>query len=124
MIIREKKEVEAVHWGNGTSHRMLVAADGVGYTITDTVVWAGTASRLQYRNHLESCYCVAGTGAVIDGMGVRHPIVPGTVYSLNEHDAHDLVADPGQDLRLICMFTPALVGTEAHQLESLAASAY
>ncbi len=42
--------------------------------------------------------------------------MPGTIYSLNEHDAHDLVASDDEDLRLVCMFTPALTGDEAHRL--------
>jgi L-ectoine synthase len=96
----------------------------MGYTVTDTLVWAGTTSRLEYRNHLEACYCVAGSGEVIDEHGTSHPIVPGTIYALNEHDAHYLVGGPDEDLRLICMFTPALRGDEVHRLDALEASAY
>jgi L-ectoine synthase len=126
MIIRSRDDVPGVLWGNGTSHRLLIAADGVGYTVTDTIVWAGTSSPLQYRNHLESCYCISGTGAVVDMDGVRHDIVPGTIYSLNQHDAHHLIADPEGDMRLICMFTPALIGDESHTKSDseLAFSAY
>jgi L-ectoine synthase len=119
MIVRTVDEVPTVLWGNGTSRRLLVESDGVGYTVTDTVIWAGTSSRLEYRNHLESCYCVAGSGVVIDADGISHTIKPGTIYSLNEHDAHYLNASPYEDLRLICMFTPALRGDEVHSLDSL-----
>ena len=31
-------EVKNVQWGNGTSHRFLLEADGMGYTVTDTIV--------------------------------------------------------------------------------------
>lgn len=124
MIIRSKEDVATVRWGNGTSHRMLVQADGTGYTMTDTVVWAGTTSRLQYRNHIESCYCISGTGAVVDVLGNRFSIEPGTIYALDEHDAHFLIADEGQDMRLICTFTPALQGDEVHSLDDEMASAY
>ena len=55
-------------------------------------------------------------GAFCIGVGTEHEIVPGTIYSLNEHDAHDLVASDDEDLRLVCMFTPALTGDEAHRL--------
>jgi len=45
-----------VDWGNGTSHRLLIEGDGMGFTVCHTVVRAGTQSLLQYRNHLEACY--------------------------------------------------------------------
>jgi L-ectoine synthase len=48
--------------------------------------------------------------------GTEHEIVPGTLYALDQHDCHDLVADDAEDLRLVCMFTPALTGDEAHHL--------
>ncbi|MGP4001274.1 ectoine synthase [Streptomyces sp. 8N706] len=118
MIVRKLEEVTCVDWGNGLSRRFLTAADGVGYTVTDTIVRAGTKSRLEYRNHLESCYCIEGSGEVIDAAGTSHPITPGTLYSLDRHDAHWLVAAPHEDLRLVCMFTPALRGDERHDLDS------
>lgn len=124
MIVRNSKDVPAIEWGNGTSRRFLVANDGVGYTVTDTLVYAGTKSRLEYRNHLEACYCIAGSGEVIELDGTSHPLVPGTLYALNEHDAHFLVASPHEDLRLVCVFTPALRGDEVHSLDEHVSSAY
>jgi L-ectoine synthase len=124
MIIRRVDEVAGVEWGNGLSRRLLVADDGMGYTLTDTTVWAGTRSPLQYRNHLEACYCVSGTGMVVDSEGNEHPIEPGTMYALDEHDAHYLIASPLQDLRLICVFSPALTGHERHNLSELEFSQY
>ncbi|MGH3972831.1 MAG: ectoine synthase [Pseudonocardiaceae bacterium] len=117
MIIRHIDSVKTVEWGNGLSRRFLLEADGMGYTVTDTTVRAGTKSRLEYRNHLEACYCIEGSGEVIDTDGTSHPIVPGTLYALDQHDAHYLVASPHEDLRLVCMFTPALRGDEAHRLD-------
>lgn len=124
MIVRNSKDVPAIEWGNGTSRRFLVANDGLGYTVTDTLVYAGTKSRLEYRNHLEACYCIAGSGEVIELDGTSHPLVPGTLYALNEHDAHFLVASPHEDLRLVCVFTPALRGDEVHSLDEHVSSAY
>ena len=118
MIIRSIDTVKTVEWGNGLSRRFLVEADQVGYTITDTVVNAGTKSRLEYRNHLEACYCIDGSGEVIDMEGNSHPIVPGTMYALDKHDAHFLVASPHEDLRLVCVFSPALRGDEVHNLDT------
>jgi len=124
MIVRKLSEVKTVEWGNGLSRRFLLDADQIGYTITDTVVRAGTKSLLQYRNHLESCYCIEGSGEVVDMDGVSHPITPGTLYALNDHDAHYLIASQHEDLRLICVFTPALKGDEAHSLDEAKSSNY
>ncbi|MFZ4156243.1 ectoine synthase [Streptomyces pseudogriseolus] len=124
MIVRKLEDVTCVEWGNGLSRRFLTRADGVGYTVTDTTVRAGTKSRLEYRNHLESCYCIEGSGEVVDSDGVSHPITPGTLYALDRHDAHWLVASPHEDLRLVCVFTPALRGDEVHDLDSATSSHY
>ncbi|MFB8209432.1 MULTISPECIES: ectoine synthase [unclassified Streptomyces] len=124
MIIRDLETVKSVDWGNGLSRRFLTASDGVGYSITDTTVRAGTKSRLEYRNHLESCYCIEGSGEVVELDGTVHPITPGRLYSLDEHDAHYLVASPHEDLRLVCVFTPALQGDEVHSLDAHTSSAY
>ncbi|MEU3186171.1 ectoine synthase [Streptomyces sp. NPDC006923] len=124
MIIRDLESVKTVEWGNGLSRRFIVAADGLDYSITDTTVRAGTKSRLEYRNHIESCYCIEGSGEVIELDGTAHPIVPGRLYALDEHDAHYLVASPHEDLRLVCVFSPALRGDEIHQLDEHVSSAY
>lgn len=124
MIVRSMSQAKTVEWGNGLSRRFLTAADGMGYTLTDTIVNAGTKSRLEYRNHLEACYCVEGEGEVVDMDGNSFPITPGVMYALDQHDAHFLVAAPHTDLRLICMFTPALRGDEVHSLDAAVSSAY
>ena len=116
MLIRKLEDVKTVEWGNGLSRRFLLEADGMGYTVTDTIVRAGTKSRLEYKNHLEACYCIEGSGSVIELDGTEHPIEVGTMYALDKHDAHDLVASDHEDLRLVCMFTPALTGVETHRL--------
>jgi len=114
MIIRKLDEVKTVQWGNGVSRRFLLESDGMGYTVTDTIVNKGTRSLLEYENHLEACYCIAGKGSVIEMDGTEHEIVPGTIYALDKHDSHYLLASDDEDLRLVCMFTPALKGDEAH----------
>ena len=116
MIIRDLENVKTVEWGNGLSRRFLLEADGMGYTVTDTTVRQGTKTLIEYANHLEACYCIEGRGKVIEMDGTEHDIVPGVIYSLNEHDCHDLLASADEDLRLVCVFTPALEGDEAHRL--------
>lgn len=124
MIVRKLSEALTVEWGNGLSRRFLLESDGMGYTITDTTVAAGTKSRLEYRNHLEACYCISGRGQVVELDGSAHEIEPGTLYALDDHDAHFLVASPEEDLRLLCVFLPALRGDERHSLDSARFSHY
>lgn len=124
MIIRQLSEVPTVDWGNGLSRRFLLESDGMGYTITDTTVRAGTKSRLEYRRHLEACYCIEGSGEVVDTNGDSYPLVPGTMYALDRNDPHFLIASPHEDLRLVCVFSPALQGHETHKLDSADFSHY
>jgi L-ectoine synthase len=118
MILRHIDTVTTVDWGNGLSRRFLLEGDGMGYSITDTTVRAGSRSRLEYRNHLEACYCIEGKGEVVEPDGTSHPIEPGTLYALDGHDPHVLIASHDRDLRLVCVFSPALRGHERHDLES------
>lgn len=111
-----------VAWGNGRSRRFLLAGDGMGYSLTDTVVDAGTSSLLEYTNHMEACYCVDGEGEVEDMDGNRHPIRPGTMYALDKNDKHYLRATT--TMRLVCVFAPALTGTESHDLDGDGSSSY
>jgi L-ectoine synthase len=90
-----------------------VAEDGLGYSLHQTVIRAGTQTEMHYRNHLESVYCVAGSGTLTDlATGAVHRISPGTVYALDQHDPHVLQATT--DMHMVCVFTPACVGDEQH----------
>ena len=124
MIIRKLEDVKTVEWGNGLSRRFLLEADGMGYTVTDTIVRAGTKSLIEYKNHLEACYCIEGSGSVIEMDGTEHKITVGTMYALDRRDPHYLLGGENEDLRLVCMFTPALQGDEAHDFSSEETSAY
>jgi len=95
------------------SRRLLLAADGMGYSLNDTIVAPGEELTLEYRHHLEACYCISGSAVVIDlATGEEHHITPGTVYALDRHDRHRLRTDEG--VRLVCVFDPPLTGTEPH----------
>jgi L-ectoine synthase len=119
MIIREKQEVDTVEWGNGRSHRLLVEADGLGFALAHTVVRAGTESKLQYRNHLEACYCISGEGEVVSADGsVTQKLLPGVVYALDQHDAHILRASAHSDMELVSVFNPPIRGDERHSLSA------
>ena len=117
MIVRTLDEVVGTErdvMGDGwQSRRLLLKRDGLGFSLHDTVVEAGWEKEMEYRNHLEACYCIEGEGEVEDlATGERFPIVPGTVYALDAHDKH--VMRVKSDLRLVCVFNPALTGAETH----------
>lgn len=119
MFVRERSQITPVEWGNGLSHRLLVQSDQMGFTICHTLVRAGTKSRLEYRRHLEACYCLSGSGRVEAADGsFGHDLRPGVLYALNEHDAHFLIAAPDCDLELVSVFNPPLRGDEQHNLSS------
>lgn len=126
MIVRTLEEIVGserdVAWGNGRSRRLLLTRDQMTYGLTDTIVDAGSSSLLEYTNHLEACYCIEGEGEVEDMDGNRHPIRPGTLYALDKHDKHYLRATT--TMRLICVFLPALDGSESHDLDGDGSSSY
>jgi L-ectoine synthase len=126
MIVRSIDEIAAtqrdVAWGNGQSRRLLLKSDGMGFAVAETLVLAGTESLLEYKNHLEACYCISGEGEVEDMRGNRYPIHPGVIYALDQHDRHYLRAR--KDMRLISVFNPAIEGTERHDLNGNGSSSY
>ncbi|TFH98631.1 ectoine synthase, partial [Micrococcus lylae] len=63
MFTRNREQAETVEWGGGTSDRLLVEKDNMGFAVCHTIVKQGTASKLEYRNHLEACYCISGSGS-------------------------------------------------------------
>lgn len=111
-IIGTDKEVKAEN-GNWVSRRMLLKKDGMGFSFHETVIFAGTETHIWYKNHLEAVYCVGGRGEIETlNDGRVYPIEDGVMYALNEHDNHLLRAT--EDMRLICVFNPALRGDEVH----------
>lgn len=124
MIFRKVTSTEAVQWGNGTSSRLLTQRDGMGFTVAYTTVFSGTESKLQYRRHLEACYCISGRGKIVTQSGEIYELEPGTMYALDEHDAHSLIANADGDLHLISIFNPPLVGNEKHALDEAGYSQY
>lgn len=95
------------------SRRFLLAKDGCGFSMHDTVLKAGTETSMWYRHHIEAVYCIEGEAEleVVD-TGEVYPIRPGTFYALDGHEKHMLRVR--QDLRAICVFNPPLGGGEIH----------
>lgn len=120
MIVRKLKEIEGtdrdVHAPTFVSRRLLLRKDGMGFSLHDTVLSAGTETYIWYKNHVEAVYCIEGEGEVrVVPDGAVYPIQPGTMYALNHHEKHYLRAIT--DLRMICVFNPPLTGAEVHDEE-------
>ena len=104
------RHVTAPNW---ESTRLLLASDGMGFSMHVTRLYAGRETRIWYRHHLEAVYCVSGEGEVVTlADGVSHPIRPGTLYALDRHDEHLLRAFT--EIVCVCVFNPALHGREVH----------
>jgi len=117
MIVRSVDDVAGTNrdvTGSGwRSRRLLLRSDGMGFSLHDTTVEAGVELTLEYRHHLEACYVVSGGVELEDlASGRRHAVGPGAAYALDQHDRHRLRSPGGA--RLVCVFNPALTGTERH----------
>lgn len=117
MIVRNIGEIKGsereISTPNWVSRRLLLERDGMGFSLHETVIHAGTETPMQYLNHLEAVYCVEGEGeveTVEDGRSYR--IRPGTIYALDAHDEHVLRAKTR--MRMICVFNPPCTGREVH----------
>lgn len=114
-ILGTEREVHAPN-GNWTSRRLSLKEDEMGFSVNDTLIYAGTETYIWYKNHLEAVYCVQGKGEIEDlETGEIHPISDGTLYLLNKHDRHYLRAT--QTMRMVCVFNPPLTGREVHTKE-------
>ncbi len=117
MIVRSLDEVTGterdVHGEGWRSQRLLLRRDGLGFSLHDTTVAAGTELELEYRNHLEACFVMSGEAELTDlASGKRHALAPGMVYALDQHDRHQLRVIT--EMHLVCVFNPALTGAETH----------
>lgn len=108
-----KGEAHGLKWH---SMRLLHAEDGMGVTLTDSILEEGFEMTLWQKNHLEACYCLEGEGTVEELVtGKTHLIRPGTLYAMDQHDRHRIRAKTR--MRVICTFVPALTGTEEHDAD-------
>lgn len=120
MIVRNIEEIKGserevtAENNNWISRRLLLKRDGVGFSLSETIINEGTETYIWYKNHVEAVYCIEGEGEVelVDDNRVYN-IMPGTLYVLNKHEKHLLRAR--KRMRLVCVFNPPLTGSEVHQ---------
>ncbi|PHZ84579.1 ectoine synthase [Paremcibacter congregatus] len=122
MIVRTLQDAEKTDRkvvspdGNWDSTRLLLKEDNMGFSFHITTIYAGADFGMHYQNHLESVYCMSGTGeieTVADGK--KYPIAPGTAYFLDKHDKHILRAFT--EMKMACVFNPPVTGKEVHNAE-------
>ena len=118
MIVRTLAECEnssrCVRAETWQSVRMLLANDNMGFSFHITTIFANTETQMHYKHHLESVYCISGSGEIRElDTNKSWPITPGTLYVLDKHDRHALTAH-NQDLVLACVFNPPVTGQEVH----------
>lgn len=124
MIVRKLDEMagteQEIDGGNWVSRRLLLARDGMGFSVHDTVIKAGTETRIHYQNHLEAVYCIEGQGEIETIADQRaYRLEAGTLYALDKHDEHYLRANQGVDMRMVCVFNPPLTGREVHDADGV-----
>lgn len=117
MIVKYLEDIvgtdDDVHGETWNSRRFLLKKDGVGFSLNDTVIKAGTESYFWYANHIEAVYLIEGEGEVENmATGECHPLRPGALYVLNDADKHKVRAKT--QLRMVCVFNPPLTGRETH----------
>lgn len=120
MIVRTLEDVTGTqgesHGRKRHSMRVLHAEDGMGVTLTDSILEEGFEMTLWQKNHLEACYCLEGEGTVEElGSGTVYEIKAGTLYAMCAHDRHRIHAKTR--MRVICTVVPALTGTEVHDAD-------
>lgn len=106
-------DVQAETW---KSRRFLLKKDNVGFSMHDTVLYAGQETHMWYKNHVEAVYVIEGEGVLYDkDNDTTHELKPGTMYLLNGHEKH--VVRPIKDIRCVCVFNPPVTGQEVHDEE-------
>lgn len=120
MIVRHLNDMAGTEFDVDTktwsSKRLLVKNDGVGFSLHDTTIKAGTETEIWYQHHVEAVYCIQGEGEIeVLETGVIYPITAGTLYVLNGHEKHLLRGK--SEMRMICVFNPPTTGREVHDAQ-------
>jgi L-ectoine synthase len=119
MIVRTLDEITDTEHdvrGDGwRARRHFTRRDGLGFSMSETTVDAGREMQLWYKHHQEACFVIDGAAEITErDTGRVHRIGAGDAYA-PEHDRHTIrVLEP---LRLVCVFSPALTGTETHDAD-------
>ena len=104
------RDIQTPNW---RSKRIVLAKEGVGFSVHETTLYAGTVNDFWYANHIEAVFIVEGEGELLDKeTGETHQLRPGSLYLLDKHDHHQV--RPRTDMRTVCVFNPPVTGREVH----------
>lgn len=117
MIVRSFDDITDTHrhvkTPNWDSKRIVLAKEGVGFSLHETLLRAGTINDFWYAHHIEAVVCVEGEGELWDKETDKtYRITPGTMYLLDGHEHHQV--RPASDMRVLCVFNPPVTGQEVH----------
>jgi L-ectoine synthase len=111
-ITDTERDVVADQW---RAKRLFLRDDGIGFSLSETVVNGGAAMDIWYKDHNEACFVIEGEAEITErDTGRVHRIGPGSAYA-PEHDRHTIRVL--ETLRLVCVFHPALTGRETHDAD-------
>jgi L-ectoine synthase len=98
--------------GNGwKSRRVILARDGLKYSVHETILDAHVTLRFKYTAHRETVYCIDGSGLVQNvTTGETWKFRPGSIYSVGIGDDH--VVKTETKMKLLCIFDPPLESNE------------
>jgi L-ectoine synthase len=119
MIVRTLEEITGTNQdarGDGwRARRHFVKADGLGFSLSETIVDGGREMQLWYKHHNEACFVIEGAAEISEvDTGTVHRIGPGDAYA-PQQDRHTIRVL--EQLRLVCVFSPALTGAETHDAD-------
>lgn len=107
-ILGTERDVSGEGW---KSRRLVLAGDGLPFSLHETIVDAGGELRFSYRSHSETVYCVSGSGSVEDvARGRTTALQPGSLYSVGVGDEH--VLRTVTEMKFLCVFAPPLRAQE------------
>ena len=94
----------------------LTREDRCGFSISDYSIKGPWNQDLQYKNHMEINFIVAGQVEILDLTGDKSwQITAGMIYIVGPKDRHRFSSP--SDIHLISIFNPAISGTEKHDAD-------
>lgn len=119
MLVRSLDEVTDTDLdvrGDGwRAKRLFVRDDGLAFSLSETTVAQGAELDIWYKHHQEACFVIDGAAEITErDTGAVHRIGPGDAYAPGQDRHRIRVLEP---LRLVCVFSPALTGSETHDAD-------
>lgn len=117
MIVRSLEEItdteRDIKTPNWRSKRIVLANDGVGFSVHETILNAGSVNDFWYANHIEAVFITKGEAELYDKDNDKtYQLGPGSIYVLSGNEKHQL--RPKTDLHTVCVFNPPVTGREVH----------